>query len=143
MAATLGGLARAGDLDSVERKMRWESVSPNDPAAMLRHTEECRASLEKLLCERGDPRFQASYARMAEQAREKEKGEKREPEPEEEDRQPKRQRKDEDKVPLVMPASSSLDARSANEPNEEPELDKEFKNTGGWLKKKKLDELSG
>ena len=25
----------------------------------------------------------------------------------------------------------------------EPELDKEFKNTGGWLKKKKLDELSG
>ena len=25
----------------------------------------------------------------------------------------------------------------------EPELEREFKSTGGWLKKKKLDELSG
>ena len=25
----------------------------------------------------------------------------------------------------------------------EPELEREFKHTGGWLKKKKLDELSG
>ena len=25
----------------------------------------------------------------------------------------------------------------------EPELEKEFKSTGGWLKKKKLDEVTG
>ena len=28
---TLGALARAGDLEALERKMRWESKSPNDP----------------------------------------------------------------------------------------------------------------
>jgi len=28
---TLGALARVGDLDALERKMRWESKSPNDP----------------------------------------------------------------------------------------------------------------
>ena len=28
---TLGALARAGDLEALELKMRWESKSPNDP----------------------------------------------------------------------------------------------------------------
>jgi hypothetical protein len=28
---TLGALARAGNLEALERKMRWESKSPNDP----------------------------------------------------------------------------------------------------------------
>ena len=30
--ATLGSLAQAGDLDAIERSMRWESKSANDPA---------------------------------------------------------------------------------------------------------------
>ena len=88
------------------------------------HTEECRASIEKLLCERGDPRFQASYARMAEQAMDKEKGEKREAGEESEERQLKRQKKEsEEEQPMTSSASAGNSSPSANV--DKPELDEE------------------
>jgi len=67
----------------------WPMLCPGcrsirDNSKRQGHTEECRASIEKILNEQGDPRFQASYARIAVQVMEKDKGEKREPEEEEE-----------------------------------------------------------
>ena len=54
------------------------------------HTDSCRDSIEKMLKAEGDPRFQASYARIATQMIEKDKGEKREKEEEDEERLQKR-----------------------------------------------------
>ena len=103
------------------------------------HTEECRASIEKRLCEEGDPRFQASYARIAVQVMEKDKGERREPE-EEDERQLKRQRREAAEAPRpgsqamgsqamesqAMPRTDMQDMMTSDEPNEKtPELDGE------------------
>jgi len=96
------------------------------------HTEECRASIEKILNEQGDPRFQASYARIAVQVMEKDKGEKREPD-EDEERQPKKPRIGEEEssatssgsraMPQATPQSTQ-DMMTSDEPNEKsPELD--------------------
>jgi hypothetical protein len=96
------------------------------------HTEECRASIEKILNEQGDPRFQASYARIAVQVMEKDKGEKREPD-EDEERQLKKPRIGEEEssatssgsraMPQATPQSMQ-DMMTSDEPNEKsPELD--------------------
>jgi len=121
--------------DAIKRGL-WPLRSPGcrsirDNSTRQGHTEECRASIEKILNDQGDPRFQASYARIAVQAMEKEKGEKRETE-KDEDRSPKKQRTEEanrasssgsQAMTQDTPQNAS-DMMNDNEPNEKkPELD--------------------
>ena len=71
----------------VDKEQRIKNSNQMNPAPVLCYCaascmETCRASIEKMLCDQGDPRFTASYARMAEQQMDRDKGEKREAEEE-------------------------------------------------------------
>ena len=88
--------------DDAKRRGLWPLSCPGcrsirDNARRQDHTDKCRESIEKMLKENDDPRFEESYERMAKHYMEKEKGEKRgiEEEQEEDHERKKRVKVDE------------------------------------------------